>query len=326
MNKYKVITLCITALVLIFIGWSLDWPILSKIQRISCEKDYSLVNKTIACGGSDVIKKTGYTKTRLNMVDYVEKSKADGTITNASVYFRDLEHGPTFGVNEYEVFAPASLLKLPLAIMYIKINEAKPGLLTHSVVYTIPPEGVAPQPFSPSKNLEVGKSYSLETLIFHTLVYSDNRAAEILISFIDKVEHGSEIFDQTFQELGVARGGGYGDESVSVRGYASLFLLLYNISYLNPESSEKVLTLLTKVDVDKGLVNGVPAGVQVAHKFGTRGFSDDTKQFHDCGIVYYPGNPYLLCVMSRGHDWDQLAGFVAEVSRMMYEEVDSRRL
>jgi hypothetical protein len=65
--------------------------------------------------------------------------------------------------------------------------------------------------------------------------------------------------------------------------------------------------------------------VPVAHKFAER--SDPQtgeKQLHDCGIVYYPRHPYLLCVMTKGPGFEGLAGVVARVSRMVYSEVDAQ--
>ena len=47
----------------------------------------------------------------------------------------------------------------------------------------------------------------------------------------------------------------------------------------------------------------VPAGTVIAHKFGEWGRERPEgfeQQFHDCGIVYRPGRPYLACVMTRG--------------------------
>ena len=78
--------------------------------------------------------------------------------------------------------------------------------------------------------------------------------------------------------------------------------------------SEKALGLLQKSEFHKGLVAGVPSGTIVAHKFGERdGLTIGEKQLHDCGIIYYPGNPYLLCVMTRGDNFDELAGVVFDV-------------
>lgn len=55
-----------------------------------------------------------------------------------------------------------------------------------------------------------------------------------------------------------------------------------------------------------GLVAGVPSNIMVAHKFGESKLNNE-KQFHDCGIVYFPKNQYLLCVMSRSSIMETLS-------------------
>jgi hypothetical protein len=59
-----------------------------------------------------------------------------------------------------------------------------------------------------------------------------------------------------------------------------------------------------------GLKAGIPANIELAHKFGERGIigmnGREQKQLHDCGIIYYPKHPYILCIMTRGYERDKL--------------------
>ena len=107
---------------------------------------------------------------------------------------------------------------------------------------------------------------------------------------------------------------------MSVYEYSRFFRILYNSSYLNNENSNKALEILSRVDFKSGLVAGTPANITVAHKFGERENGDE-KQLHDCGIVYHPENPYLICIMTRGKDFDKLSEVIAELSKITYEEV-----
>jgi beta-lactamase class A len=70
-------------------------------------------------------------------------------------------------------------------------------------------------------------------------------------------------------------------------------------------------------------VAGVPAGISVANKFGERELADGTRQLHDCGIVYHPERPYVLCVMTKGASFEQLSRTVADVSQLVYREIDT---
>ena len=70
----------------------------------------------------------------------------------------------------------------------------------------------------------------------------------------------------------------------------------------------------------------LPNDIVVAHKFGERDLEDNTKQLHDCGVVYYPQNPYLICIMTHGQSYKSLERIIQHISGKVYKEVDSRKL
>jgi len=47
-------------------------------------------------------------------------------------------------------------------------------------------------------------------------------------------------------------------------------------------------------------------------------------QIHDCGIVYYPKNPYILCIMTRGTDFAVQERAIQDLSKFIYNKVDDR--
>ena len=101
----------------------------------------------------------------------------------------------------------------------------------------------------------------------------------------------------------------------------------YNATYLSQEYSEKALKLLTEPDIP-GIRAGVPTTITVAQKFGERSVYDTNnnltdRELHDCGIVYKPGSPYLLCVMSRGKDFDTMAKNISDLSALVYQNIDN---
>lgn len=56
--------------------------------------------------------------------------------------------------------------------------------------------------------------------------------------------------------------------ALSVVEYSTFFRVLFNASYLSQASSEKALGYLAQSTFTAGLRAGVPAQVQIAHKFG----------------------------------------------------------
>jgi hypothetical protein len=44
-------------------------------------------------------------------------------------------------------------------------------------------------------------------------------------------------------------------------------------------------------------------------------------EFHEFGIVYLKNRPYLLGVMTRGHQSDQLQAMVSDISKIVFDEL-----
>ena len=289
-----------------------------------CVSKYKLINSAEVCGKSDVIKKTDYVAVRNAIETYIASEKSSGNVASTSVYFRDLEDGPTFGIRENADFAPASLLKVPLALVYLTQAEDSPETLK-AQVSVAKPEWNFSEYYPPSQTIDPTVPHTIEDLLAHMVTYSDNNAYGVLQTHLYETGQQDSI-RQTFLELGFIDPSSIYDETMSVRQYAGIFRALYNVSYLDNPLSEKVLEWLAQSDFNQGLRGGVPPDVVVAHKFGERFAESGVKQLHDCGIVYYPGNPYLLCIMTSGENFDALAAVIQHISGVIYQEVDSRRI
>lgn len=274
---------------------------------------YHFINPLLACG-EDLNSLTGDEAKQLQreMETLIRQRRDAGDVTEVSVYYRDLTGGPWVGIDFDQTFAPGSLLKVPLAMSVYKRAEHEPSLLEKKLPYT--GTETSNSQFFSVPTLEPGE-YNVAALMERMLLYSDNNATNELANLI-----GAKDFHATYLHLGVPtpplEGTSY---TISTRDYASFFRVLYNATYLDNQGSEEVLKLLSKTEFKDGIVAGVPSGVAVSHKFGERSFDDNTiVQLHDCGIVYVPGHPYLLCVMTRGTDFTTLAEVIADLSRLAY--------
>lgn len=236
-------------------------------------------------------------------------------IEHASVYFRDLNNGPWFGIDEKELFTPASLLKVPLMMAYLKKAESNPAVLSESFIYEdVAPEGPAAT-ISPQNYLKNGKSYTVREMIEIMIMYSDNKAAYYLARKADP-----RILNKVYTDLGLQFPTQDFEDFMTVKEYASFFRVLFNASYLNREMSELALSILSRSLFKDGLVAKLPRGVEVSHKFGERTL-DGVQQLHDCGIVYYPKRPYILCIMTRGKDQKRMEESVASISGIIFEGI-----
>lgn len=285
-------------------------------QRNSGDKSYSFINPLLDCGDLDNLSTKTINDMKEKVVDFIDQQKTQG-VDSAAVYFRDLSNGPWFGIKEKEEFLPASLLKVPLMLSLLKQAMLDPSVLDKRFVW----QGASRnnEHFKAIHELENNHTYSIDEALSYMIKYSDNNTSHVLSYAIN-----TDTLTASYTDLGILLPN-EPNYAISARTYGSFFRVLYNSTFLNKEYSEKALRLLSETQFNKGIVAGVSPTIKVAHKFGERQVSADTKQLHDCGIVYYPGKPYLLCVMTRGRDFDKLATFIAQVSKKVYDVVDQEK-
>jgi len=254
------------------------------------------------------------------ITSFLEQKKREGKVSEGSVYFRDLNNGPWFGINEFFEFSPASLLKVPLAMAYFHAAENNPDLLTQQIEFN-GPRGISVVHYPPKLPLEEQKIYSVTELITRMLQDSDNDATNILAQFLPK-----DQINEVYKDLGIQTVVDYDTYRISVRDYASFLRILYNSTYLSQESSEELLAMMSNSSFTQGISAGVPNNIKVVQKFGERTLDEQqgVYQLHNCGIVYAPEQPYMLCVMTQGNDYDELANVIKEVSSRVYTAVKAR--
>jgi len=284
--------------------------------------NYTFINPLIECEPSQ-INNLIYGGMENSIEEAIAKmQRDDNRLKSLAVYFRDLNNGPWFGYNEHENFSPASLMKVPVMIAYYKKAATDSSYLTKKVIFNL--DGIdtisAMQNIRSGEHLDKGAEYTLDEIIDHMIRYSDNEAAEFLIKNLD-----IDYLYKIYLDFGISVPyESKVSDFISVKEYSSFFRVLYNASYLGKEMSEKALKLLSTVEFNEGIVAGVPSGVAVSHKFGER-VNGNYTQLHDCGIVYYPDHPYLLCIMARGTDFDILKKSIKKLSETIYYEVQNKK-
>ncbi len=282
--------------------------------------EYRFINPLLECevaeGSIDARKENFHD----DLEEYIIHLKKDKNLSDVALYFRDLNNGPTFGVNEREEFFPASLLKVPVMMAYYHLSEKNPALLQREVPYTIERNFDITPTIVPRERIEMGKTYTVEELIRRMIVFSDNQALILLTERLPIT-----VLQDLFAMLGVGEDVLMGkDSKLTVKEYAGFFRILFNSSYLSRENSEKALALLSQTEYDEALPAGVPKEVTVAHKFGEAGTGDAERQLHDCGVVYFPNHPYLVCIMTRGHDTETLKTTMKDISRFIYQKINEQ--
>lgn len=284
------------------------------------DKTMPLVRPLLAYDTPEM-KSTSHLKSGLK--DILDVAVSNKQITIASVYYRDLNSGRWFGINQDETFAPASLFKVPVMITYLKDAENDPSLLQKLYLDDLTADANIQETVKPLKSVVQGDSYTVEQLLKYMIEYSDNNATEILF------KHSNlNTMNKVFSDLDIPSSATTSD-FISVDTYSFFFRVLYNGTYISHEMSEKGLEMLSKIDFEDGIRKSLPSNVTVADKFGEyyliNGLTESNRELHDCGIVYHPKHPYILCVMTKGDSIDGLKKVIQSISKKTYDSVESMK-
>lgn len=255
-------------------------------------------------------------KDKINRI--IATGKSANTITDISVYYRKLNDGSWFEINGNKEYNPASLMKVPLLITILKQAGSNPKLLDKKVFFGKHFEGNYNQNIK-DFHLQENKQYSIRELLQYMIQYSDNDAMSMIAQNID-----ATVYNKLFTDFGISvppslfssKGIEY---FLNIIDYSKFFRLLYNSGYLNDDQSELALEFLTKSTYKEGILRNINSSIPVAHKFGERILNNES-QLHEVGIFYVDQHPYLLGIMSSGHDMKQLSGVLSEISKVTFDE------
>ncbi len=259
-----------------------------------------------------------------NISNFINAKKVKGDLTDASLFFYDLNRGRWIGVNEQQKYSPASMLKVVIMVSYFKKAETNPNILNESLAYTNTVDDlIKKDSFNALSGLKINKSYSILQLIEKMIIDSDNGAEILLLQNIDK-----SSLDSIYSVLNIDNPDDAIESFViSPRTYSLFFRIIYSATYLNREMSERALDILSKTNFNEGITAGLPTNIITAHKFGeyvtVTGNELRSVELHDCGIVYYPTNPYFVCIMTKGGDINKLKAAIKNISNLVYQNYGS---
>ena len=238
-------------------------------------------------------------------------------LRNSYIYFLYFNNTSWIGFNEKELFTAASTIKVPLAMAIYKME--KEGKLKAQDVYTLDALDLD-QRFGDLYKIGPDNSLTIEQLVNIMLVYSDNTAMQALfhvMSLLGIHDPLADVYDSMGWEYD-----NFGQNptyiKINLKTLSNMFVSLYNSTYLDVNNSMNILSALSESVFHDQLVAGVPQNTVVAHKVGIN-ISDNT--YSDCGIVYAPNRPYILCVGISGVEQKKANTFISDISRTVYQFV-----
>lgn len=204
-----------------------------------------------------------------------------------AIYFEYLPTGTTIGINEDHDFTAESLLKVPVVMAYLHKKE-RTGMQSDPTVQI--QQNELNNQFGDLYKKGVGYNINLTDAVKYALQQSDNTASLVLADQISEAD-----FQFVYDGLDIPEMVTGKTPVITAQEYSSVLKGLYFGSVLSNDDSETILHLLTQTDFHDLLPSGVPANIPVAHKIGLV----NGEIYEDCGIVYVPHKPYLVCMVSK---------------------------
>lgn len=263
-----------------------SFPLLDPMRAILPQKDFVVVFRPL----------------RLELEKLAQDWAARGVVVSVQIEY--LNTGTHLSINQNYRMLPASLTKVPVAMMVM--HQVENGTLNLEQEIELKEED-RDNKWGELYKAPSGTKLKLEEVLRKSLVESDNTAHQMLYRLV-----GVEDAQALSQELNLED---LFDESgkITAREYARLLRSLYTSSYLKAQNSQLILDHMTRDQVVKFLIRGLGEDVLYAHKFGE---SAPIRSYIDAGIVYVPNRPFIIVVMVQ-----DIEGRVSLTREMAGEEI-----
>jgi len=250
---------------------------------------------------------------RIKLLNYIKDTNKE-----IGIYFEYLPSGVSIGINEKNGFYLASLLKTPLVMaVYRQVENGKVDLNKELTVE----QKHIDSGYGNLWEKGVGTKLTVKKAIDLALMESDNTAYLLLYYLLEP--KAKDLFSDIFDNLNIPREKYNTLPIVTPKNYSSILRSLYFSSYLSLESSNKILTDLTNTKFNDQIIAGVPSNIRVSHKIGVYENESGASIYSDCGIVYEPRRPYIVCIMTKDLTNQEANLRIKNLSSMIYNYVSS---
>jgi len=250
---------------------------------------------------------------RLDLKEYVEKLNG-----KVGVYFEYLPSGISIGVNEKKEVKVVSLSKVSIVMSILKKIER--GKISLEDIVSVRKENID-NGFGTLWKRGEGANVSIKELIELSLTESDNTAYKTLFDQLTDQEI-NEVYDNLDITVNETKEKNKIYPIISPKNYSSIFRSLYLSSFVTKEDSNYILNTLTKTIFKDKIPANIPDTIKIAHKIGVFDDINNTSQdlFIDCGIVYVPNRPYILCAFVEDTN-EKAQEYISQISKMIYEYI-----
>jgi beta-lactamase class A len=214
-----------------------------------------------------------------------------------------------FGINEDELFVQASCLKVAYVLYLYEQVASGQCALGQRLAYRAGDDYSEGSGYLQYIAAE-GDRFTLRTLAGAAITLSDNIAYRMTKRFL-----GAPNVIRYMEQLGMLHAQPNGEHQTTPRDMACCLRAVWEFAAREPELGARLLDDMSHPVWHYGLPLLLPDPVRVAHKEG-----DLDGVANDVGIIFLPGRPYLLAILSRDQP-DVKSGFqeIALLSKFIYD-------
>lgn len=227
-----------------------------------------------------------------------------------SLVIKNLKTGESARINETEVLGSASLYKLwVMAIIYDKISKGEMqeddqiegDVADINRKFDIDEED--------AELTEGHLQYTVKSAIEQMITISHNYAALLLLT-----KSGNSQINEFVKNLGLTNSRMTVPPKTTASDIALFYELLYKHQLINPETSQKMIEILKKQQLNDRLGKYLPEGTVFAHKTGNLDLTEN-----DAGIVYSSSGDYIIVVLTESDAPLEAREKMAELSKAVFE-------
>lgn len=222
----------------------------------------------------------------------------------ASVAVWNLADGRYAALDESRSWYAASTFKAALLLAAYQQRDA--GALDFDKIVTVE-EKYAENDLGTLEYLgiKVNDQITVRDAIKGMIVVSDTSLAALV-----QDQLGGNVVDSALREIGATvMTVNSRDLPTTASDLTQLLVAIVDGHGVSAASRDEMLSLLAREWYTSGIIAGLPAGTQYAHKSGTLGAAT-----HDAAIVWGPEGPYIIVVMTDGSGgWEPIAAVSAAV-------------
>ena len=248
-----------------------------------------------------------------------------------SVYYINMQNGETMGYMENQPMVAASTIKIAYnTYLYEKAVSGELSL-QEKITYNAAeyPNGDFEAGTGTIQNSPDGTEFTLQEVSHLSITVSDNCGTNMVLRRLGGEDAVNDNYMKTISSVvnyrekytytdyaGVEKTGMRRTSAIDLAKYTEH---LYKDYVGNETAFQPLIDDLCNTEYDWGVPAGVSDDIKVAHKIG---FYPSLGTYNDAGIVFSTED-YVLCVLTESGDEPQAKKIIGEVSRMVYEYVES---